>query len=774
MMVKNESRVIRRALDSVAPHVDAWFVCDTGSDDETPDIVERHMAALPGRLHRTTFLDFGRSRTETVVRARAFCLERGLDYLLLLDADEVIEILDRRWKKRLRGCPYLLLYDDPLSYRIQALVPARVPWRYVGRTHEYIEPLGPCLPAEPFDGIVLHDLADGGCKADKFDRDARLLEEALGEDPSDERAWFYLGETHLNGGLNPWRALEAYSRRARMGGFAEEAWYASYRRGACLERLPERVGGVWPAMGAWFEAWERRPWRAEPLHEIVRTCCDQGLHLLGAIVGEHAIRSVLPRPERASDILFVDRLKNGPGLLDWTSLCEHAIGEVERARRLAEEALHQPGMEIHAERVRSNLALFESTRADLDEEQAVESILAACTYLRERGLNLSCVSVADGFAGRDRFAALLEDNILPKSWRLDFERSICSYYVPGRRAEAARLTFDLARRRGLARKEREAVCRNRRFYVEPLPERVLRPIPLQVEPGAFTPGYRATNPSVARGRDGLMVLVRTVNYELQPDGSYLIPGFAETRNLMGVLRPDGRVVQTCELSVACPVPLDSGPIRGFEDARLVVPPGESGGVWALANHAHPSGNGRRAMFLLKVELGPGAAWIREALHLHGLQDRKHQKNWMPAIVEGELLLVYKCDPTVVVRPDLRNGRCEIVRIHRPAAWCGDLRGGSQLVALDGSEGIAYLALVHGVLEETPRRLYFHALIGFDRRLTLRGLSLPFLLRDRQVEFAAGLVADGDDLVVTWGESDNEAWMGRMSISDALDLCEPIG
>ncbi|MGH7563986.1 MAG: hypothetical protein ACREK5_06150 [Gemmatimonadota bacterium] len=767
--------MIRRALDSAAPHVDAWFVCDTGSEDETPEIVERHMAALPGRLHRTNFLDFGRSRTETVVKARAFCLEHGLDYLLLLDADEVIEILDRRWKKRLRGCPYLLLYDDPLSYRIQALVPARVPWRYVGRTHEYIEPLGACPPAEPFDGIVLHDLADGGCKADKFDRDARLLEETLREDPSDERAWFYLGETHLNGGLDPWRALEAYSRRARMGGFGEEAWYASYRRGACLERLPGGVGGAWPAMGAWFEAWERRPWRAEPLHEIVRTCCDHGLHLLGAIVGEHAIQSVLPRPERVSDILFVDRLKNGSGLLDWTSLCEYAIGELERARTLAEEALRDPAMEVHAERIRSNLVLFESGAAEFDEERAVESVLTACTYLRERGLNLSCVSVADGFGGRNRFARLLEENVLRKTWRLDFERSICSYYVAGRRDEAARLTFDLARRHDLTKNEREAVCRNRRFYVEPLPERVLRPTPLRIESGALTPGYRATNPSVAQGPDGLMVLVRTVNYELQPDGSYLMPGFAGTRNLLGVLRPDGRVVETRELLTDCPVPRESGPVRGFEDARLVVPPGEPDRVWALANHTHPSGNGRRAMFLLKVELGPGAAWIREALHLHGLQDRKHQKNWMPAVVDNELLLVYKCHPTVVARPDPRSGRCEVVRIHRSAAWCGDLRGGSQLVEVRERSGeIGYIAFVHGILEETPRRIYFHALIRFDRRLALRGLSRPFLLRDRQVEFAAGLVADGDDLLVTWGENDRDAWMGRMSISDALDLCEPIG
>src|SRR5690606_24384466 len=114
MMVKNESRVIRRALDSVIHHIDAWFICDTGSDDGTPEIARRHLAAIPGQLHRTAFIDFGASRTETITRARDFCLERGIDYLLLLDADEMVEIKDPEWKSRLDDRPHMLLYDDPL------------------------------------------------------------------------------------------------------------------------------------------------------------------------------------------------------------------------------------------------------------------------------------------------------------------------------------------------------------------------------------------------------------------------------------------------------------------------------------------------------------------------------------------------------------------------------------------------------------------------------------------------------------------------------------
>ena len=41
MIVKNESRVIERMLKSVSPLIDYYVICDTGSTDETPNIIRR-------------------------------------------------------------------------------------------------------------------------------------------------------------------------------------------------------------------------------------------------------------------------------------------------------------------------------------------------------------------------------------------------------------------------------------------------------------------------------------------------------------------------------------------------------------------------------------------------------------------------------------------------------------------------------------------------------------------------------------------------------------
>jgi len=317
MIVRNEARVIGRALDSVRELVDYWVVCDTGSTDETPMLVLEHLNAVPGELHRCDWMSFGHNREEALRLARPHA-----DYSLILDADMVANLrgelpaLDADW--------YELRYEGAIDYSQPMLLSNAHAWEYVGVTHEYVRSptahVGGTLPE-----LTLIHLGDGEMRDDKFERDIRLLEQAHAEDPGDERTVFYLGQSHWDRG-DPERALEWYERRvAQGGGWSEELWYARFRVAEARRALGANEQDV---AAAYLDAYAARPSRIEPLYALARACRQRGDFALGhlmACAGEHA-----PYP---ADRLFIDREVYMFRLALERGLCALGLGRVSDAVR---------------------------------------------------------------------------------------------------------------------------------------------------------------------------------------------------------------------------------------------------------------------------------------------------------------------------------------------------------------------------------------------------------------------------------------------------------
>jgi glycosyltransferase involved in cell wall biosynthesis len=61
MIVKNESEVIRRCIESVKDYIDYWVICDTGSTDDTKKIIQETMDefGIKGELHDREWVDYG-------------------------------------------------------------------------------------------------------------------------------------------------------------------------------------------------------------------------------------------------------------------------------------------------------------------------------------------------------------------------------------------------------------------------------------------------------------------------------------------------------------------------------------------------------------------------------------------------------------------------------------------------------------------------------------------------------------------------------------------
>lgn len=333
MIVKNEAAVIERCLDSVRDLIDTWVISDTGSTDGTQDLIRKALHGIPGELHEEPWTNFGHNRSLNIGHARG-----KADYLLLLDADLVLR--RNGPLPPLTADSYMLRHEGTLEYRIKRLVRSDFPWRYEGVTHEYLtcdrpdendqRPGG----QENLDALVIEDYADGGSRHDKFERDARLLGAELQRDPSNPRTVFYLAQTMRDMG-DTTEAARLYERRAAMGGWDEEIYYALLQVGI----LNGESGDHPAALDALTRAWESRPARLEACYELAAR-----LRLLGRHRTAHAITgAVLDRPV-PDDLLFVQ-----PWVYRWGLLFEHSItaywvGDMDTSLRACDRLLALPDL----------------------------------------------------------------------------------------------------------------------------------------------------------------------------------------------------------------------------------------------------------------------------------------------------------------------------------------------------------------------------------------------------------------------------------------------
>ena len=308
MIVKNEAPVIRRCLASVKPFIDAWVIVDTGSTDDTRELVREAMAGIPGELHERPWKNFGHNRNEALKLAAP----RG-DYLFFIDADERLELPPGYERPELGADGYHLnVRYAGISYARCALVASRLPWRWEGVVHEYLE-CGAPFKLGKLSGptvIVSHDGARSR-DPDTYRKDAALLEEALRQNPESTRDTFYLAQSYRDAGMLR-ESRDMYRRRATMKGWEEEGWFAQYQAAVMEERLgspPEVVSF------SYLSAYQRRPTRAEPLVRLARYHRLRKEFHLALLYARRA--ASLSKPP---DLLFLDE-----AAYSWSALDELAV-----------------------------------------------------------------------------------------------------------------------------------------------------------------------------------------------------------------------------------------------------------------------------------------------------------------------------------------------------------------------------------------------------------------------------------------------------------------
>jgi len=244
MIVKNESKIITRMLESVSPIIDSYCICDTGSTDDTVEVIEHFFRekGIPGKIVMEPFKNFCHNRNVALNACHGMS-----DYILLMDADMTLTIGTTFHKDLLNDLDQcsILQGNEHYFYPNARIIKNNGNYQYHGVTHEYVCSSKPINHVKVFEKsqIFINDIGDGGCKSNKFDRDIELLKQGIVDEPENTRYYYYLGNSYHDSGKNE-EAIEIYKKVISMHGWVEERYNACIAMHDCYCRMGQESSGI--------------------------------------------------------------------------------------------------------------------------------------------------------------------------------------------------------------------------------------------------------------------------------------------------------------------------------------------------------------------------------------------------------------------------------------------------------------------------------------------------------------------------------------------------
>jgi len=311
MIVKNETEVICRCLESVKPLIDYWIIVDTGSTDNTQTMIKEFMKDIPGELHERPWVDFAHNRTQALELAKG-----KADYLLFIDADETL-LMSENFKLPPLNKDYYFITTEfsGTKYGRVQLINNHLNWKWVGVLHEAVD----CPEAKTcgsIDGITNFVRTDGARSKDpkKYNHDILVLENALKAEPHNSRYAFYLAQTYKDAGEYE-KAIANYHARIAMGGWDQEIYWSKLSIAYLQELLNKDEETI---VQGYKQAYLYRPSRAEPLYRLANYYRRKGQYQAGYEIANQGLHI-----KDSSDTLFVEHWIYDYGLLLEFSICAY-------------------------------------------------------------------------------------------------------------------------------------------------------------------------------------------------------------------------------------------------------------------------------------------------------------------------------------------------------------------------------------------------------------------------------------------------------------------
>lgn len=339
-MVKNESHILERCVKSIDPITDYFVFVDTGSADNTVNLIKKLLETRQGELHETTWVNFGFNRTEALTFAKG-----KADYIIIVDADDIWNVPT----KPNISSDYAQIQVDTGNERFwQArFLKGDLDWKYIGVKHAYPDTTD--KHTEWIKTGWIKSTQDGASWLDKNKFIKNAIELELDNPEQDTRKMFYAACSYKDAGELD-RAKRLFRKRISMGGWQEEVWYCQYMIGV-LEEVQEHFD---KAIIEHLAAINLDNERAEPFTALCRCCRKLKMYGTGYMFGKAALKMKIPKK------LFVTTSLYTTDLYDEVSVCAYHIGNFKESKEMCKKALKDKTIpQDRRERINKNLKFAE-------------------------------------------------------------------------------------------------------------------------------------------------------------------------------------------------------------------------------------------------------------------------------------------------------------------------------------------------------------------------------------------------------------------------------
>ena len=206
---------------------------------------------------------------------------------------------------------------------------------------------------------------------------------------------------------------------------------------------------------------------------------------------------------------------------------------------------------------------------------------------------------------------------------------------------------------------------------------------------------------------------------------------------------------------------------GLEDVRLVRWDDK---LYATGVRRDTTTNGQGRMELSTIQMSDSHVKEIERWRIPapGADDTYCEKNWMP-ILDMPYHYVKWSNPLEIVKVDPVKKTCEVV-VSKQQNIPYYYRGGSQVIKM-GKYWVCLPHIVYLFRSEADKKdaIYRHGFIVWDEEWNLVKYTAPFSFMDADVEFCCGMAVHNDRILITFGYSDNAAFIVSVTPEFLMDF-----